>query len=114
MILDIFFENDKITFLIWKDDEREVPGIRNEPEFRFREKCVGALQRKIFKMLKRLQKMKMEIKKESQRKMKQRLKMYDANLDEEELKELIKDPEVIIFFLLCYISLSLQIVVRII
>lgn len=39
----------------------------------------------------------MEIKKESQNKMKQRLKMYDANLDEDELKELIKDPTVSVF-----------------
>ena len=45
-------------------------------------------------MIKVLQKMQMEIKSESQQKMKDRIKMYDNAMSEEELNELIKDPEV--------------------
>ena len=56
--------------------------------------CVGALQMKIFQMIKIVQKIQMEIKRESQQKMKDRIKMYDNNMDDEELEELIKDPEV--------------------
>ena len=56
--------------------------------------CVSALQGKIFAMIKVLQKMQMEIKSESQQKMKDRIKMYDNAMSEEELNELIKDPEV--------------------
>jgi aspartate carbamoyltransferase regulatory subunit len=49
---------------------------------------------KIFQMIKVVQKIQMEIKRESQQKMKDRIKMYDNNMDDEELEELIKDPEV--------------------
>lgn len=56
--------------------------------------CVSALQTKIFEMIKVVQKIQMEIKRESQQKMKDRIKMYDNNMDDEELEELIKDPEV--------------------
>ena len=66
-----------------------------EPEIIFRKMCVGALQMKIFQMIKVVQKIQMEIKRESQQKMKDRIKMYDNNMDDEELEELIKDPEVI-------------------
>ena len=50
-------------------------------------------------MIKVVQKIQMEIKRESQQKMKDRIKMYDNNMDDEELEELIKDPEVIIWII---------------
>ena len=65
-----------------------------EPEIIFRKMCVGALQMKIFEMIKTVQKMQMEIKRESQQKMKDRIKMYDNSMEDDELEELIKDPEV--------------------
>jgi hypothetical protein len=65
-----------------------------EPEMRFRKMCSTALQGKIFQMIKRLQKLQMEIKSESQQKMKDRIKMYDNNIGDDELEDLIKDPEV--------------------
>lgn len=49
---------------------------------------------KIFEMIKTVQKMQMEIKRESQQKMKDRIKMYDNSMEDDELEELIKDPEV--------------------
>ena len=41
----------------------------------------------------------MEIKNDSQQKMKDRLKMYDNTMAEDELEELIKDPEVNSYFI---------------
>ena len=56
--------------------------------------CTVALQGCIFQMIKQLQKMQMEIKTDSQQKMKDRIKMYDNTMGDDELEELIKDPEV--------------------
>lgn len=58
--------------------------------------CVSALQMKIFQMIKAVQKIQMEIKRDSQQKMKDRIKMYDNGMEDDELEELIKDPEVIL------------------
>jgi len=85
--------------LITSDLISEAPKLPSgnpylEPELIFRKMCVGALQMKIFQMIKIVQKIQMEIKRESQQKMKDRIKMYDNNMDDEELEELIKDPEV--------------------
>ena len=66
-----------------------------EPEIIFRKMCVRALQMEIFQMIKVVLKIQMELKWESQQKMKERIKIYDNNMDEEELEDLIKDPEVI-------------------
>lgn len=65
-----------------------------KPEIQFRKMCVSALQMKIFQMIKVVQKIQMEIKRDSQQKMKDRIKMYDNNMEDDELEELIKDPEV--------------------
>lgn len=78
---------------------QKAPKLENgstflEPEIIFRKMCVGALQMKIFEMIKTVQKMQMEIKRESQQKMKDRIKMYDNSMEDDELEELIKDPEV--------------------
>lgn len=56
--------------------------------------CVTALQGKVMKLVKFIQKMQMDMKRLSEEKMKDRLRMYDNNMDEEELQELIKNPEV--------------------
>ena len=64
------------------------------PDFRFKKLCVTALQGKVMRVVKAIQKMQMDMKKLSEEKMKNRIRMYDNNLDEEELDELIRDPEV--------------------
>ena len=80
--------------LVSNSPKNEQGNLMMEPELIFRKMCVGALQMKIFEMIKDVQKIQMEIKRESQQKMKDRIKMYDNTMEDDELEELIKDPEV--------------------
>ena len=85
-----FLEQEKKDY----DELKNNPKYQNEPELRFRKMSATALQGKIFSMIKTLQKLQMDIKNESQQKMKDRIKMYDHSIGDDELEELIKDPEV--------------------
>jgi t-SNARE complex subunit (syntaxin) len=65
-----------------------------QPDILFWNLCEKALKFKLFELLKNLQKIQMDLKKDSKQKMKERIKMYNNSIDEEELEELVQDPDV--------------------
>ena len=68
-----------------------------EPDILFWNLCEKALKFKLFEMIKNLQKIQIELKQESKQKMKERIKMYNNSIDDEELEELVQDPDVFLY-----------------
>jgi t-SNARE complex subunit (syntaxin) len=65
------------------------------PELLFRKICVRTLQSRVIELIRKVQKTQLEMKSESQKKLKERVRMYDNQITEEELEDLVNDPEVI-------------------